>query len=112
MTTRSCAVKLLEENLTGDEINGDFNDFYLKAISRCKCPDHINLMPVKLPSFNELHSKLCEDLTHLLEWNLEYLHNDQTGNHVALHKFITEKCLGKSPDSLFSILFALEAHHT
>lgn len=112
MAYQRCLVQLLEKDLTQDELNNSFNETYLKAIARCKCPVHMNQNPIELPTLKDLQSNLCEIFMDLLDWNLEYIHDDPTGYHKELNKFIHNKCLSNSHDSLFTILEVLEKMHS
>jgi len=103
-----CYVKNLEAVCTKIELETTFRDMYLQAISACNCELHIGEEPVVLPTIKELHSRLCQDISELLDWVQRHTNADKSGYCLALHAFIRQQCLSAKPDSLFVILENLE----
>ena len=104
-----CHVKVIEQICTKVELETTYKDMYLRSVSSCNCPAHVNQNPVILPTIEELHSRICLDISELLDWNQDHAYVDKSGNCKALRAFIEQSCLSNKPDSLFSILEKLES---
>lgn len=108
MSQTICRVKDLEKLFSKEELSTTCNDMYLRSISACRCAVHINDMPVMLPTINELHKRICQDIFDLFEWSQNNMNEDKSGKCVALLIFIKKYCLDSSPDSLLCIIESLE----
>ena len=91
------------------ELLGELNDIFLRQITRCKCANHINENPVELPEFADLNGQVISVLSELLDWGLDNLSSDRSGEVHRLVSFIDKNCLSSDPNSLFSILNNLES---
>ena len=105
----NCIVAQLLQKFTRQELLGEMNDILLRQITRCKCADHINENPVELPQFADLNGQVVAVLSELLDWGLDNLSTDRSGEVHRLVSFIDKNCLSNSPNSLFSILNNLES---
>ena len=103
MSNRCIVIPLLN-TYTKEQLKGEFYEYFLKIVSRCKCPDHINEKPIDLPNIQELNHQLVLILSELLDFGIDHIEEDKSGNAVKLVKFIKEKCLSENSESLFNIL--------
>ena len=106
-----CKVAPLLQKFTRDELLGDYNELLLKQVSRCKCPEHANETPIELPTFTELNQQLTAAISEMLDWGLDNLDTDRTGDVRRLVAFIDRNCLAQDPNSLFNILHRIEEAH-
>jgi hypothetical protein len=107
MTTR-CMVEPLLHGFTKDQLLGEYSELFQKMVTRCKCPEHITQNPVELPNIIDLNQQLTMAIGDLLDFGLDHMPEDATGNSRALVAFIQQYCLSDSPNSLFSIIENLE----
>lgn len=111
MSGSQCKVAPLLQQFTKEELMGELNEYFLKQVSRCTCADHINDMPVQLPSFAELNAQITAALSELLDWGLDHMKNDTTGDICKLVTFIDRNCVSGEENSLFRILQNIEQRH-
>jgi hypothetical protein len=111
MTAR-CKVAMLRLAFTAQDLMGDANELLLKTISRCNCPEHASQMPVELPTFAELHRQLVNNVSELLDWGLDNMGKDNTGDIRNLVTFIDKYCLDTKSESLFVMLDRLQEKYS
>lgn len=101
MTT--CVVESLSSCLTKSEIDGEFRDIYLKAVTMCKCPEHAELKLVELPTIREIEQKVCQATMDLLDWStVESVPDDPSDPRKKLVEHLAEHVFGD--DGLLSII--------
>jgi hypothetical protein len=112
MSHPKCLISSLLKVYTNEELcspTSNLHDYFLKSVTRCKCPAHIAENPVVLPTINELHDNLVAVIGELLDWGLAA--EDGSGNCERLVNFIKNQCLEENTDSLFSIVAELESRY-
>jgi hypothetical protein len=82
----------------------EMKEILLKTVTRCKCQDHINENPIKLPTISELDSRLSSIIMEVLDWSIDHMYEDTTNNAYNLALFIQNHCLSESANSMFSII--------
>lgn len=107
-----CKVVPLLQKFTRDELLVEYNELLLKQIARCKCPEHVNENPIELPSIVDLNQQLTAVISEMLDWGLDNLDNDKSGDVRRLVAFIDRNCLAQNPNALFTILHKLESAYS
>ncbi len=75
---------------------------YKKTVTQCNCPEHTGITLVEPPTIKDLHSAAIMVMFDLFDWA------KVNPGAEPLYKFIRDKCIAETPDSLFTILETLD----
>jgi hypothetical protein len=111
----NCIVLPLLQKFSSDELcnpSSGIHIYFLKTITRCKCIDHKNEEPYKLPSLEELTGDLTSIITDLMDWTLDEMADPSASIERKMQcdkllEFIHCNCISDSDNSLFNILDTL-----
>lgn len=108
-TSTFCGVKLYQQ-LASSVHYDETNLHYLRTISECKCPEHIDQEPYKLLTFPEIRQQLYNAIHELNMWCCRNIHqNSHNSKEIkALLEFSIEKILSLEDNTLLSLVSKVE----
>ncbi len=106
--SKNCIVISLTDCLTDGEINGEFKEMYMKAITMCQCQTHADMVLVDIPTLDDIENQLCQAFMSLIDWNFgKGETNNENDAHYELDKFIQCHILVDG-SGLFSLISELK----